>query len=279
VVDFGHDAARHAQAMIAEASHAVRYSDRPDVELKQPSEGGAVPDSNAAHLGEPHETGLGGKLNVLRAGVLGAQDGIISTAGLVIGVAGASVNSSVLLIAGLAGLVSGALSMAGGEYVSVSAQKDTEVAIVEKERWELHTMPERELTELAQLYEEKGLTPDLARQVAVELHKHDALAAHAETELGLDPTERANPWSAAITSAISFALGAMLPLLAITLSPAVIRIPVTFVVVIVALVATGYVSARLGGAPKLRAVLRNVGIGVLAMIVTYGIGAVVGTAI
>jgi vacuolar iron transporter family protein len=115
--------------------------------------------------------------------------------------------------------------------------------------------------------------------VAVELHKHDALAAHAETELGLDPTERANPWSAAITSAISFALGAMLPLLAITLSPALIRIPVTFVVVIVALVATGYVSARLGGAPELRAVLRNVGIGVLAMIVTYGIGAVVGTAI
>jgi vacuolar iron transporter family protein len=238
-----------------------------------------VIETNAAHPRETHARGLGGQLNVLRAGVLGAQDGIVSTAGLVIGVAGASASSSTLLIAGLAGLVSGALSMAGGEYVSVSAQKDTEVAIVEKERWELHTMPERELTELAQLYEEKGLTPDLARQVAVELHKHDALAAHAETELGLDPTERANPWSAAITSAISFALGAMLPLLAITLSPALIRIPVTFVVVIVALVATGYVSARLGGAPKLRAVLRNVGIGVLAMIVTYGIGAVVGTAI
>jgi vacuolar iron transporter family protein len=238
-----------------------------------------VIETNAAHPRETHARGLGGQLNVLRAGVLGAQDGIVSTAGLVIGVAGASASSSTLLIAGLAGLVSGALSMAGGEYVSVSAQKDTEVAIVKKERWELHTMPERELTELAQLYEEKGLTPDLARQVAVELHKHDALAAHAETELGLDPTERANPWSAAITSAISFALGAMLPLLAITLSPALIRIPVTFVVVIVALVATGYVSARLGGAPKLRAVLRNVGIGVLAMIVTYGIGAVVGTAI
>jgi vacuolar iron transporter family protein len=238
-----------------------------------------VIETNAAHPRETHARGLGGQLNVLRAGVLGAQDGIVSTAGLVIGVAGASASSSTLLIAGLAGLVSGALSMAGGEYVSVSAQKDTEVAIVEKECWELHTMPERELTELAQLYEEKGLTPDLARQVAVELHKHDALAAHAETELGLDPTERANPWSAAITSAISFALGAMLPLLAITLSPALIRIPVTFVVVIVALVATGYVSARLGGAPKLRAVLRNVGIGVLAMIVTYGIGAVVGTAI
>jgi VIT1/CCC1 family predicted Fe2+/Mn2+ transporter len=223
-----------------------------------------------------HAKGLGGKLNVLRAGVLGAQDGIVSTAGLVIGVAGASASSSALLIAGLAGLVSGALSMAGGEYVSVSAQKDTEVAVVEKERWELQTMPERELTELAKLYEEKGLTPDLARQVAVELHKHDALAAHAETELGIDPTQRANPWSAAVTSAVSFALGAMLPLLAITLTPAPIRIPVTFVVVSVTLVATGYVSAHLGGAPIVRAVLRNVGVGILAMVVTYGIGALVG---
>jgi VIT1/CCC1 family predicted Fe2+/Mn2+ transporter len=226
-----------------------------------------------------HARGLGGKLNVLRAGVLGAQDGIVSTAGLVIGVAGASASASALLIAGLAGLVSGALSMAGGEYVSVSAQKDTEVAVVEQERWELQTMPEQELAELAKLYEAKGLPPELAHQVAVELHKHDALAAHAETELGLDPTERANPWSAAGTSAISFALGAMLPLLAITLTPAPIRIPVTFVVVSVALIATGYVSAHLGGAPKLRAILRNVGVGVLAMVVTYGIGALVGPAV
>jgi VIT1/CCC1 family predicted Fe2+/Mn2+ transporter len=238
-----------------------------------------VTDSNVAHGAEEHTKGLGGKLNVLRAGVLGAQDGIVSTAGLVIGVAGASASSSALLIAGLAGLVSGALSMAGGEYVSVSAQKDTEVAVVEKERWELQTMPERELTELAKLYEEKGLPPDLAHQLAVELHKPDALAAHAETELGLDPTERANPWSAAGTSAVSFALGAMLPLLAITLTPAAIRIPVTFVVVSVALVATGYVSAHLGGAPKVRAVLRNLGVGVLAMVVTYGIGALVGPAV
>jgi VIT1/CCC1 family predicted Fe2+/Mn2+ transporter len=169
--------------------------------------------------------------------------------------------------------------MAGGEYVSVSAQRDTEVAVVDKERWELKTMPERELAELAQLYEAKGLTPGLAHQVAVELHAHDALAAHAESELGLDPTQLANPWSAAITSAISFALGALLPLVAITLSPAAIRIAVTVLVVIVALVATGYVSARLGGAPKMPAVLRNVGVGVLAMLVTYGIGALVGTAI
>lgn len=236
-------------------------------------------DINATHPGDMDARGLGGKLNVLRAGVLGAQDGIVSTAGLVIGVAGASTSSSTLLIAGLAGLVSGARSMAGGEYVSVSAQRDTEVAVVEKERWELQRMPEQELAELAKLYEEKGLTPDLARQVAVELHRHDALAAHAETELRLDPTQRANPWSAAITSAISFALGAILPLLAITLSPAFLRISVTFVVVIVAVVATGYLSARLGGAPKVPAVLRNAGVGVLAMVVTYGAGALVGTAI
>jgi vacuolar iron transporter family protein len=238
-----------------------------------------VSDTNATHRGEMHPRGLGGKLNILRAGVLGAQDGIVSTAGLVIGVAGASVSSSTLLIAGLAGLVSGALSMAGGEYVSVSAQRDTEVAVIKKERWELRTMPERELAELAQLYEQKGLTPDLAHQVAVELHAHDALAAHAESELGLDPTRRANPWSAAITSAASFALGAILPLLAMTLSPVSVRIAVTFIVVIVALVATGYVSARLGGAPKMPAVLRNVGVGALAMVVTYVIGALVGTAI
>jgi vacuolar iron transporter family protein len=234
---------------------------------------------NGAHSGETHARGLGANLNILRAGVLGAQDGIVSTAGLVVGVAGASASSGALLIAGLAGLVSGALSMAGGEYVSVSAQKDSEIAVLEKERLELRTMAEPELAELAQLYEDKGLTPELAREVAIQLHANDALAAHAETELGLDPTERANPWTAAITSAVSFALGAMLPLLAITLSPAPTRVPVTFVVVILALIATGYVSARLGGAPRMRAVLRNVVIGVLAMVVTYGIGALVGTAI
>ena len=234
-------------------------------------------DSTSPHPVEAHTTGLGGKLNVLRAGVLGAQDGIVSTAGLVVGVAGASADSGVLLIAGLAGLVSGSLSMAGAESVSVSAQKDTEMAVLEKERWELATMPEAELSELAGLYEEKGLTPGLAHQVAVQLHANDALAAHAETELGLDPTERANPWNAAVTSAISFALGALLPLLAISLTPALVRVPVTFVVVVVALAVTGLVSARLGGAPRGRAILRNVLIGVFAMAVTYGIGTLIGT--
>ena len=231
---------------------------------------------DASHVDEPHGRSVGSLLNVIRAGVLGGQDGIISTAGIVVGVAGASLDSTVLLIAGLAGLVSGALSMAGGEYVSVSSQRDTEQALLEKERWELATMPEEELTELAELYEAKGLSADLARQVAVQLHETDALAAHAEVELGIDANEFSNPWHAAVSSAISFALGAVLPLLAITLSPPAVRVHLTFVVVVLALVGTGLISAGVGGAPKGRAVLRNVVVGVLTMAVTFGIGSLVG---
>ena len=215
-------------------------------------------------------------LNILRAGVLGAQDGIVSTAGLVVGVAGASLDNTTLLIAGLAGLVSGALSMAGGEYVSVSTQRDTEKALLDKERWELETMPEEELAELADLYEAKGLSAELAKQVAVQLHEKDALAAHAEIELGIDPEEFTSPWQAAATSAVSFAIGAALPLLAITLSPPDARVAVTFVVVVLALIGTGFFSAQVGGAPKGRAVLRNVVVGVMTMTVTFAIGSIIG---
>lgn len=215
-------------------------------------------------------------LNILRAGVLGAQDGIVSTAGLVVGVAGASLDNTTLLIAGLAGLVSGALSMAGGEYVSVSTQRDTEKALLDKERWELETMPEEELAELADLYEAKGLSAELAKQVAVQLHEKDALAAHAEIELGIDPEEFTSPWQAAVTSAVSFAIGAALPLLAITLSPPDARVAVTFVVVVLALIGTGFFSAQVGGAPKGRAVLRNVVVGVMTMTVTFAIGSIIG---
>lgn len=232
--------------------------------------------ADETHTDEPHGRSVGALLNILRAGVLGGQDGIISTAGIVVGVAGASLDNTALLIAGLAGLVSGALSMAGGEYVSVSTQRDTEKALLAQERWELETMPEEELAELADLYQEKGLTAELAHQVAVQLHEKDALAAHAEAELGIDANEFTNPWQAAVTSAISFAVGAALPLLAITLSPAEVRIVVTFVVVVLALVGTGYASAQVGGAPKGRAILRNVVVGVLTMAVTFGIGSVVG---
>ena len=169
--------------------------------------------------------------------------------------------------------------MAGGEYVSVSAQKDTEEAVLAKERWELATVPAEELAELAALYEQKGLAPDLAQEVAVQLHAHDPLAAHAQAELGLDPEERVSPWGAALASAVSFALGAMLPLLAITLTPVPVRVLLTGIVVVLALVGTGYVSATLGGAPRRRAIVRNVVMGVLAMVVTYGLGTLVGAVV
>jgi VIT1/CCC1 family predicted Fe2+/Mn2+ transporter len=181
-----------------------------------------------------------------------------------------------VLLAGLAGLVAGALSMAGGEYVSVSAQSDTEQAALDLERWELERMPGPELAELTELYRRKGLSPSLARQVAEELTEHDALAAHAEVELGIDPTERTNPWHAALSSMVSFTVGALLPLLAITLPPLSWRLPVTLVAVVAALALTGRVSARLGQAPVGPAVLRNVGVGVLAMVVTFGVGTLVG---
>lgn len=236
-----------------------------------------VPKGVATHE-EPHGPGLQQRLNWLRAGVLGANDGIVSTAALVVGVAGATADRGPIMIAGLAGLIAGALSMATGEYVSVSTQRDTERALIAKERDELRTMPEQELAELTELYRDKGLSPDLARQVAVELTEKDALKAHLDVELNLDADDVANPWSAAIASAISFSVGALLPLLAILLSPAAIRVPVTFAAVVVALGLTGVISSRLGGAATSRAVIRNVLGGALAMIITYVVGRLVGGA-
>jgi VIT1/CCC1 family predicted Fe2+/Mn2+ transporter len=231
-----------------------------------------------AHADEQHAGDLSQRLNWLRAGVLGANDGIVSVAGLVVGVAGATGSRLAILTAGLAGLVAGALSMAGGEYVSVSTQRDTERAALELERWELANMPEHELEELTEIYLSKGLSPQLALQVAEELTAHDALGAHAEAELGIDPEALANPWHAAWASLLAFSVGALLPLLAILLPPGSARVPVCFVAVVIALALTGSVSARLGGASRRPAVLRNVGVGVLAMAVTYGIGTLVGIA-
>lgn len=239
----------------------------------------ATSPSDGTHRAEQHGPGLGTRLNVIRAGVLGAQDGIVSTAGLVVGVAGATADSTALLIAGVAGLVAGALSMAGGEYASVSAQRDSERATLARERWELATMPEAELEELTQLYQAKGLSRDLARQVAVQLTEHDALAAHAETELGLDPESLVNPVHAALTSAVSFAIGATLPLAAIVLAPATMRVATTIVVVLIALTITAWVSARQGGSPVWRAIARIVSIGALAMAVTYAVGTWIGIAV
>jgi VIT1/CCC1 family predicted Fe2+/Mn2+ transporter len=229
------------------------------------------------HDGEQHDQGIGARLNWLRAGVLGANDGIVSTAGIVIGVAAATTDRGTIATAGIAGLAAGAMSMAAGEYVSVSTQRDTEQALLAKERQELHEMPEEELEELTQIYEGKGLSRALAEQVAHQLTEHDALGAHAEAELGIDPHDLTNPWHAAWASMIAFTLGALLPLAAVLLVPVTIRIPVTAAAVVVALVVTGWTSAALGDAPRPRAVARNVIGGVAAMLVTYAIGLAVGT--
>ena len=231
------------------------------------------------HEDEPHADGLNNRLNWLRAGVLGANDGIVSTAGLVMGVAGATSDRTTILVAGVAGLVAGALSMAAGEYVSVSTQSDSERALLDKERRELVDEPDEELAELAGIYMGKGLSEELAREVAEALTAHDALGAHAEAELGIDPDDLTNPWTAAWASMVSFTVGALLPLLTIVLTPPGGRVVVTVVAVLVALALTGWASARLGyGAPR-KAVLRNVAGGLLAMAVTYGIGTVVGSAV
>ena len=231
------------------------------------------------HPGEPHSDGLAGKLNALRAAVLGANDGIVSTAGLVMGVAGATADRQVILIAGLAGLVAGALSMAVGEYVSVSTQRDTERALIAKETRELSEEPEDELAELAELYRQKGLSEALAHEVALELTAHDALRSHLDIELGIDPDELTNPWQAAWASMISFTAGALLPLLTIALFSPDLRVVGTLAAVGIALAGTGFLSARIGDAPARPAVRRVVIGGLLAMAVTYGIGSLIGLGI
>jgi VIT1/CCC1 family predicted Fe2+/Mn2+ transporter len=228
------------------------------------------------HSDEPHHESTSSLLNWLRAAVLGANDGIVSTAGIVMGVAGATTNRHTIFVAGIAGLVAGALSMAAGEYVSVSTQRDTEQALLAKERRELEEEPAEELAELAGIYRDKGLSEELALEVAEQLTAHDALAAHAEAELGIDPDELTNPWHAALASMIAYTLGAALPLLTSTLFSASVRVWATVVAVTLALVLTGFASARFAGAEVRRAVVRNVAGGLLAMLVTYGIGSIVG---
>lgn len=226
---------------------------------------------------EPHEGGVAERLNWLRAAVLGANDGIVSTAATVVGVAGVTNTLAPILVAGTAAVVGGSVSMALGEYVSVSSQRDSQEALIEKERQELREDPEGELLELAGLYEQKGLSPATARLVADELTDHDALAAHLAVELNIDELEVVNPWHAAFASAGAFAAGAVLPLLAILLMPAGIRIPVTFIAVLAALAITGAVSARVGGSSRRRAVARLVIGGALAMAFTYLVGTLLGT--
>lgn len=226
--------------------------------------------------GERHRYG---RIGWLRATVLGAGDGIVSTASLLIGVAAASATRSALVVAGIAGLVAGAMSMATGEYNSVSSQSDTERADIAREEREQTTQPERELDELAAIYARRGLEPALARQVAEQLHRADPLGAHLRDELGIVEAGRARPLQAATVSAASFAVAASLPVLAVILAPASARIPTVVVVSLLALTLLGVVGARLGGAPPARAAFRVVVGSGLAMGLTAVIGALVGTAV
>lgn len=221
---------------------------------------------------EPHAGSHVSKLNWLRASVLGANDGIVSIAGLVLGVAGATESTAVILTAGIAGIIAGAISMAAGEYVSVSSSRDTEKALLAKERYELQHFPEEEFEELTQIYQKRGLSKKTASMVAQELTKHDAYAAHVDAELGLDPNNLTNPWHAAFASAASFLAGAIIPLLAIVIPPLSIRTPIAFITVIITLALTGALSAMIGGARITTAIFRVVTGGVLAMTVTYCIG-------
>jgi VIT1/CCC1 family predicted Fe2+/Mn2+ transporter len=216
--------------------------------------------------------------NWLRAAVLGANDGILSTASLVLGVAASGAASSAIVTAGVAGLVSGSLAMAAGEFVSVSSQRDAERADLQLEERELREDPEGELRELTSIYQKRGLPAGLARQVAAALTERDALGAHARDELGLEQARRARPLQAAGASALSFSAGAVLPVIAVALMPRALRVPVCVAVTLLGLAALGYIGARLGGANPRRATVRVVGWGALAMAVTAGIGALVGGA-
>lgn len=225
------------------------------------------------------ERHLSHRSNWLRASVLGANDGIISTAALILGVAASDASRSAVLTAGIAGLTAGSLAMGLGEYVSVSSQRDTERADIAKEIWELEHTPDRELAELTAIYQERGLSHDLARRVAVELTEHDALATHLTEELGITEETLARPLQAAATSMVSFAAGAALPLLAAAVSAAGARILTTLLVALLALIALGIAGARAGGAAPLRPTLRVVVGGAIAMAATMAIGHLFGAAI
>ena len=218
-----------------------------------------------------------GRLGWLRAAVLGANDGIVSTASLIVGVAAASGSTQAILIAGVAALVAGAMSMAAGEYVSVSAQSDSEAADLARERRELSEETESEQDELTRIYIGRGLEAELARKVALQLMAHDALGAHARDELGISDLTAAKPLQAALASAVSFAAGAVLPLLVVMLSPVSLLIPATIGASLACLVILGVVSARTGGARPLRAALRVLVWGGLAMGITAAVGRLFGT--
>jgi VIT1/CCC1 family predicted Fe2+/Mn2+ transporter len=238
-----------------------------------------VTEVEATHAGEPHSGGLANRLNWLRAGVLGANDGIVSVSAIAVGVAGATPQLGPIVAASVAGLVGGAISMALGEYVSVSSQRDSERALIAKEEAELAAMPHEELAELTKLYQDKGLTPQTARQVAEELTANDALTAHLDAELNIDQHDIVSPWRAAYASAIAFLIGGLLPILAIIGFPDAIRIPATFAAVLLALAITGAAGGYLGGSPILRPTIRVVVGGAIALAATFLIGRLLGTTV
>jgi VIT1/CCC1 family predicted Fe2+/Mn2+ transporter len=228
---------------------------------------------------EPHRVSHLSKLNWLRAGVLGANDGIVSIAALLVGVAAATQALEPLIIAGVAGLAAGAISMGLGEYVSVSSQRDSELSLIAKEKQELIDQPEVELAELATLYEHKGLSPATAKIVAQELTDHDPIRAHLEAELNILESHIVNPWAAALSSIVSFLAGALLPFLSVLLAAPDFRIAATVVASLIALGATGAAGAYLGGSRILPAVIRVIIGGALALAVTWGIGTLLGTTV
>jgi VIT1/CCC1 family predicted Fe2+/Mn2+ transporter len=232
-----------------------------------------------SRLRQHPESHLVARIGWLRAAVLGANDGIVSTASLIVGVAAAAAARNDVLIAGVAGLVAGAMSMAAGEYVSVSSQSDTEKADLSRERTELRANPEFELDELAEIYAKRGVEPTLARQVAAQLMAKDALTAHAHDELGISEITTARPVQAALTSAATFSAGAAMPLLMVVLSPATMLVPIVSAASLAFLALLGAIGAKAGGASVLRATVRVSFWGALAMALTAGIGRLFGAVV
>jgi len=232
-----------------------------------------------SRLHQHSESHLVARIGWLRAAVLGANDGIVSTASLIVGVAAASADTSEVLVAGVAGLVAGAMSMAAGEYVSVSSQSDTEQADLARERAELASQPEFEREELTRIYMDRGVDADLARQVADQLMAIDALTAHARDELGISEVTAARPIQAALTSAATFAVGAAMPLAMVLLMPRSLLVVGVSIASLIFLALLGGVGARAGGANVVRATVRVTFWGALAMALTAGIGSIFGTVV
>jgi len=226
---------------------------------------------------QPQGARIASKLNWLRAGVLGANDGIVSTSSIIFGVAGASASHSTILLAGIAAIAAGAMSMAAGEYVSVSSQRDLEEAQLAIERQEIACDPEGELDELTELLKDRGIDADLAGRVARQLTERDPVTAHAKLEIGIDPSAVSNPWSAALASMVSFTIGGLIPFIATVIAPVALGVWVSGGSVVLALGLTGWISAWLSGAQNLPSIARNVAGGLLAMAVTFAVGRVAGT--